>query len=130
MMALRAWAGISGLQQHRQLLLIAVPAYARSAIIFGMRFLPYGRSEGGTGRSFFDQKPTLTGFAGVLIPLSLSVLLGWKGLLLFGGFTALVCGILYFYKKRINGITGDMLGAMTEIIEAALFLIASAGGIP
>jgi cobalamin synthase len=27
-----------------------------------------------------------------------------------------------------HGITGDMLGAMTEVTEAGLFLIASIGG--
>ena len=123
------WAGISGLQQHRPLLLMLVPAYSRSAIIFGMRFLPYGRSEGGTGHHFFAQKPSATSFVGVLIPLALSVLLGWRGLLLFAGFIILLSAILYYYKRKINGITGDMLGAMTEMIEAALFLIASTGGI-
>ena len=123
------WAGMAGLQPHRQLLLIVIPAYSRSAILFGLRFLPYGRNEGGTGRSFFEQKPSPASFAGVLIPLGLSVLLGWRGLLLVAAFIALTGGILLFYRRKINGITGDMLGAMTEIIEAALFLIASTGGI-
>jgi adenosylcobinamide-GDP ribazoletransferase len=36
--------------------------------------------------------------------------------------------IIWYYKKRIGCITGDMLGAMTEILEAGLFLLASAGG--
>ncbi len=124
------WAGISGLEQHRHLLLVVIPVYSRSAILFGLRFLPYGRSEGGTGRAFFEHKPTAVGFAGVLIPLALSIFLGWRGLLLIAVFFILVFSILLAYRRKINGITGDMLGAMTEIIEAALFLIAAAGGIP
>ena len=124
------WAGMSGLGPNRALLLVVVPTFSRSAILFGLRYLPYGRKGEGTGREFFENKPSLWSFWGVLIPIGLSVLLGWRGLLLTAVFAALVLGILIYYKKRINGITGDMLGAMTEIIEAALFLIASAGGIP
>jgi adenosylcobinamide-GDP ribazoletransferase len=33
--------------------------------------------------------------------------------------------ILWYYKRRINCITGDMLGAMTEVTEAMLFLLAA-----
>ena len=124
------WAGIAGLEQHRHLLLVAIPAFSRSAILFGFRFLPYGRSEGGTGRAFFEQKPSAVSFIGVSIPLAISLFLGWRGVVLIAVFAVLVCGILFYYKRRINGITGDMLGAMTETIEAALFLAASAGGIP
>ena len=29
--------------------------------------------------------------------------------------------ILRFYKKTMGGITGDMLGAMTEVMEAGFF---------
>lgn len=123
------WAGISALTQHRHLLLVAVPAYSRCAVVFGMRFLSYARSEGGTGRAFFERKPAASSFLGVLIPLSISLLMGFRGLLLAAGFALLVSGILLYYKKRIGGITGDMLGALIETTEAALFLIASTGGI-
>ncbi|KPJ75717.1 MAG: hypothetical protein AMJ54_14120 [Deltaproteobacteria bacterium SG8_13] len=122
------WAGLAGLGQHRWLLLIVVPAYSRSAILFGLRFLPYGRPDGGTGHAFFEQKLALSDFVGVSIPLGLSIWLGVRGLLMAVVFFVIVSGILLFYKKRINGITGDMLGAMTEITEAGLFLVASMGG--
>ena len=94
-----------------------------------MRFLSYARSEGGTGRAFFERKPAASSFLGVLIPLSISLLMGFRGLLLAAGFALLVSGILLYYQKRIGGITGDMLGALIETTEAALFLIASTGGI-
>jgi len=51
------WAGISGLEQHRHLLLVVIPVFSRSAILFGLRFLPYGRSEEGTGRAFSSTNP-------------------------------------------------------------------------
>ncbi len=116
------WAGISHLDAHRTLLLILVPAYARSSMLFGIRFLDYGRPGGGTGRDFFGEPLKISAFWGLLIPLGLSYFLGWQGLwlnLVFGVSTAV---ILLYYKKRLDCITGDMLGAMTEWTESILFL--------
>ena len=119
------WAGIMHLEAHRTLLLILIPAYARSSMLFGIRFLPYGRPGGGTGRDLFGEPLKTSAFWGLLIPLFLSYFLGWRGLwlnLLFGASTAI---ILVYYKKRMECITGDMLGAMTEWTEALLFLFVS-----
>lgn len=122
------WGGISALESHRGLLLVVIPAFARGGMLLGMRFLPYGRPEGGTGRAFFDAPLTLASFAGFLLPLALSVFLGWRGLFLLAAFAAVVAATLAYYRAKIGCITGDMLGAMTEVTEAALFLLMSAGG--
>jgi len=122
------WAGIAGLHDQRSLLLVIIPAYARASILFGMRLLPYCRGTEGTANPFFDQKMRISSFWGLLIPLALSYLLDWQALLLLNlGFIILVFLILVYYKKKISCITGDMLGAMTEITEAGLFLILSIG---
>jgi adenosylcobinamide-GDP ribazoletransferase len=121
------WAGIAGLHDQRSLLLVIIPAYARASILFGMRLLPYGRGTDGTGNPFFDRKIRISGFWGLLIPVALSILLGWQTLVLNLGFIILVLIILLYYKKKISCITGDMLGAMTEITEAGLFLVLSTG---
>ena len=122
------WGGLSALESHRGLLLVVIPAFARGGMLIGMRFLPYGRPEGGTGRAFFDAPLTLSSFAGFLLPLALSVFLGWRGLFLVIAFAAVVAAILAYYRAKLGCITGDMLGAMTEATEAALFLLLSAGG--
>ena len=119
------WAGIIGLDAWRSLLLIIIPAYARGSILFGMRFLEYGRNDGGTGQPFFEKKLTITDFYWLLIPVLLSILLGFKAILLNLVFLIIITGIILFYKKKIGCITGDMLGAMVEITEAGLFLFAS-----
>jgi len=119
------WAGIIGLDAWRSLLLIIIPAYARGSILFGMRFLKYGRNNNGTGQPFFEKKLTITDFFWLLIPVLLSILLGFKAILLNLIFLIIICGIHLFYKKKIGCITGDMLGAMVEITEAGLFLFAS-----
>lgn len=124
------WGGIQCLGDDRNLLLILIPAYARGTMIFGVRFLEYGRPEGGTGHGFFNNSLNPVGFIGLLLPIGLSSLLGWRGVWLNGLFILVTGGILFFYKKRIGCITGDMLGAMTEVSEALLFLLVSAGGMP
>lgn len=121
------WGGIMNLHAHRSLLLIIVPSYARAGILFGMRLLDYGRAEG-TGLPFFKEKLKWTHHWGLMIPVGLSILLGWKAVWLNVMFAVIVGFILLFYRKRMGCITGDMLGAMTEATEAGLFLIASIGG--
>lgn len=123
------WGGIAGLDSHRSLLLILVPAYARGGMIFGIRFLEYGRPDGGTGLEFFKQKPGNTAFGGMILALMLSFTLGWQAVWLNAGFAGLIVLLLYYYKKRIGCVTGDMLGAITEITESGLFLLVSIGGI-
>lgn len=123
------WAGISGLANDRGLLLIMVPAYARGGMLFGFRFFDYGRSGSGTGLDFFKEKPKLTAFWGLIIPVMLSGLLGWKGIWLNLIFVTLTAAIIWYYKKRLGCITGDMLGAMTEITESFMFLLISIGSV-
>ena len=120
------WGGIAGLDFHRPILLIMIPAYARAGILFAMRVLPYGRSNG-TGKPFFDQKLTLKHFWGLVLPVGLSLILGPNAIWLNLSFAIIIAGIILFYKRRLGVITGDMLGAMIEIIEAGLFLMASLG---
>ena len=119
------WGGIMHLSDHRMLLLVLVPAYSRSAMIFGIRYLEYGRPDGGTGFDFFGEPLKLSAFKWMLIPVTLSIFLGWKGFWLNLIFAVTVAIIIFYYNKRMGCITGDMLGAMTEVTESLLFLFAS-----
>jgi adenosylcobinamide-GDP ribazoletransferase len=121
------WSGLAALDSHRALVLLAVPAYARSSQLVGIIRLPYGRPEG-VGREFFRSPLKRYDFWGVLLPVGLSFFMGWRGICLILTFLLVSFGIVLFYKKRLNCITGDMVGALSEICEAALFLVAAAGG--
>lgn len=123
------WAGIASLSSDRTLLLWIVPAYARAGMILGIRFLRYGRSDAGLGYRFFEDSMKPSAYIGMILPVSLSLLLGWKAVWLNLCFLFLSSTILIYYKKRLGCITGDMLGAMTEGVEAALFLLSSLGGV-
>jgi len=119
------WGGIMHISTHRTLLLVLIPAFARSGMIFGIRFLKYGRPEGGTGYDVFGEPLKLSAFKWMLIPVTLSIFLGWKGIWLNLIFAVLTITIIFYYKKHMGCITGDMLGAMTEVTESLLFLLVS-----
>lgn len=124
------WAGIAGLDVHRSLLLFIIPAYARGSMIFGVKFFKYGRPDGGTGHLLFEKSLSWIAFCGLLIPFFLSFFLGIAAIW-FNAFFVVFTGILmFFYHKRMDCITGDMLGATTEVIESLLFLTMSIGIIP
>ena len=105
------------------LIFFLVPAFSRASMIFGIKYLNYGR-KGGTGKDLFDRPLNSKDFYLCMIPLAFSLFLGVKGLVLILGFALGCVGILAFYKRKMNCITGDMLGAMTEVLEAWLFMVA------
>ena len=121
-------SALGALDDSRFLALCIVPAYARGAMIFGMRFLSYARGEEGTGSAFFETELTLRDFRYLMVPVILSLFLGWRGLLANLVFAAVTAALLAIYRKKLGGITGDLLGAMAEIMETALFLSISIGG--
>lgn len=105
-------------------ILLVVPSLSRAGMIFGVKFLDYGRKGPGTGKDLFDRAIGPRDFSFCIIPLAIALVLGYKGLVLLAGFCLGTAVILRFYKKTMGGITGDMLGAMTEVMEAWLFLAA------
>ena len=121
---------LASLTKARFVALLIVPAYARAAMIFGMRWLPYVRGEEGTGSPFFSTPLSIADFRFVLVPVLLSLLLGWRGVLLNIFFGLGLGALILLYRRKLGGVTGDLLGAMVEIMEAILFVAVCIGGDP
>lgn len=109
------------------LFLICIPSLARSGMLFGIRFLPYGRTGTGTGRALFEEPLAWHCFSWSVMPVVTCLFLGLKGVMVLLVWASTVFLILWFYKRKMGCITGDMLGAMTEVTEAVLFMAAGAG---
>ena len=117
------WSALSTLPNDRFLGLIVVPALARSGVLFGMKTLPYGRPEGGTGKAFFESPLDHKAFAWTVIPVGLSLIMGKIGILLLVFFVLLTVSMIGFFRRQVGCITGDMLGAMVEVNEMALLAL-------
>ncbi|MCP3952843.1 MAG: adenosylcobinamide-GDP ribazoletransferase [Desulfobacterales bacterium] len=121
------WAGISGIAENRFLFLMLVPAWSRAGMLFGIKYLPYGRPEGGTGHALFNEPLKWIDFRLLLPLMILTLITGRSGIGLLLTFFILTTVLIGYFGKRMGCITGDMLGCMTEVLEAGLFLAVSAG---
>ena len=107
--------------------LVVAPVLARWAIVPLAFFLSYAHREGGLGATVVGSVRVVD-FVGATLLSAIVVggLTGWKGL---------VCGVAvsglsvlsgWRCKRRLGGVTGDTLGANTEIAELATFVTAIA----
>lgn len=119
-LALKAVA-LAELSSGRFLAILLVPAYARGSMLFGLRALPYGRKQR-TGKGFFGGTFSDTAFLGLALPALLSLGLGFRVLVLHGAFLAVSLAMVWYYRRRLGCVTGDMLGAMAEVSETAMFV--------
>ncbi len=106
--------------------LVLAPVLGRWAMVLAMVFYPYARVEGGMGQVFAER----TGSRELVIALATTgvaawLVLGWTGLLVSGG-ASLVGGLgAVLVARRLGGLTGDVYGAINEIVEVAtLFFLA------
>lgn len=102
--------------------LFVAPALARTSQVIGLVFMDYAREEGGKSQIFFQKrKYHLLGFAifPIALPFWISIETGLMVLFLFTTGTVL---LLWFFQKAIGGITGDTLGAQTELLESAILI--------
>ncbi len=126
---LAKWTAVANLDHGRRLWLLLAPAYARASVLFALASLPYGRRQGGTGSQFWRSPPKVYHHFGLVLTIAASALAGFQALAVNIGYLLLLVGILSFYRIRLGCITGDMLGALIEIIETGILLIACVGAI-
>jgi len=99
--------------------LLAAPLLARWAIVPIAYFLPYARTEGGGLGTLMEGTGLLHVLTSTVITLGITLWLGgWQG-----GAAMLACVLASWWnirisRRRIQGMTGDTLGANTEICEA------------
>lgn len=123
------WIAITRLCVHHDFLWI-IPAYiiSRTAQVEMAVTLPYARAEGGTAAAFVREATSLHRWmAFALAVIILFACFGWKGLvlLLAGEIIRIAFGL--WCRHRYGGVTGDLLGAGSEIIETSILFLVAAG---
>ena len=102
--------------------LVVAPALARTAQVIGLVFVNHIPSERTLAGNFYQQGKY---YLLALCPLPFAILffMGWMiALVTLIIFALILSGLLLYFKNKIGGITGDTLGATTEVIET-LFLV-------
>lgn len=97
--------------------LLLVPMLSRLAACLLMIVTPCA-TPSGLGASVSEQvsRPFIVGWAGLLLALGI-VYAPWLTLLLYFVNTLLIIGIRYGVMRRLDGYTGDALGALIEFAE-------------
>lgn len=116
---------ISGTNQTWQILIIA-PMLGRWASVPVGKFTEYARKTGGLGKSITDFVGWTELSGATLIAVMITfTLIDWKiGLILWFVIGLISLFMVRMCLKKIGGITGDTLGANTEVCEAFVLLTA------
>ena len=118
LMKYSALAGIEGISPA----LILAPVLSRWAMAAAIFAFPYARPEG-LGKAMKDHTTMRQVLVATLFATGISVfILGWPGLAAAGLALLVMLGAARITLRRIPGLTGDLYGAINELVEAAVLL--------
>ena len=121
-------AGWPTIVSSRLPILLLFPCLSRWAMLLTMELYPYVR-ESGLGTAFFDgggrKRVRWQLTLGFLFTLVVSVALaGVAGIVLLAAVCAVAWGIGAWSSRLLGGVTGDIYGAVNEISEVVVILLA------
>lgn len=118
----------TGLKNQALIMMVVTGRWSMVPMSF---FSSYARKENGTGRPFVNFVTAVDLGAATLMALLISIILFYiKGLIII-----LIVGLItfmatIFFKQRLGGVTGDVLGATNEVNEALCLLTILVMGSP
>lgn len=108
------------------LALLLSPIAAKTIVVLLIFLSDYARKEGGMGGLFLVKQPFIRAVTGILIGTGVVFFFAkGAGLLLLAICLAASIAYRHFVYSKIQGMTGDTLGAANEVVEV-VFLIAFA----
>lgn len=120
-----ALAALTGPTRSETLILMA--AWGRLGIAYAVFAHPYGRTEPRPGRFLKD---TMTGsrLGVALVTALVPTLLLWgaRGLIVAAASWIAAEGLARIARSRLPGLTGDVYGAINEVVEVTVLLVAAA----
>ena len=109
--------------------LLIFPVVSRTAMVLLAYLSPYARSEGGLGEAMATMTTgKILCLAGGSAAIIVALVAQWQGLLTLAVVCALTWALALYFKQRLGGVTGDVFGAVNEVMEIAalIFLLAPA----
>ena len=125
LLLLSKWEALKLLPARPVFFLLAVTAARWSQVVFS-RFFPYVRPEGGLGQAVARKAGNWELGIATLFLLPLLIWAGLPGLFVFVIYLFFLCLFGHFVQCRLGGVTGDVLGAVSEFSEW-LILTAAVG---
>lgn len=99
-------------------ILLLFPLVSRWGMVLLAYLSPYARPEGGLGQAMVNGVDVRVLTGATLSALALSFLAaGVRGLVLLAGAGVAVWLGSYYFRKKLGGVTGDVLGATNEALE-------------
>jgi adenosylcobinamide-GDP ribazoletransferase len=104
--------------------LLFMPCAGRWVQVILAAFCPYVRTGGGTGSWFVDQvaEREVLLATGTLLAAAL-VLFGIPGVFLVFLLGLATMVLMHYFRIRLGGVTGDVLGAASEVIEVLTLIL-------
>ncbi|MDI6688959.1 MAG: adenosylcobinamide-GDP ribazoletransferase [Actinomycetota bacterium] len=102
--------------------LITMPSLGRWSTVYAAFLYPAARGDG-LGKIFIDNTKSFELFVASSISLLIGIVCFGSGSIhIFAGLLLFTTVIAHFMSKRISGMTGDTLGAITELSEVWILL--------
>jgi adenosylcobinamide-GDP ribazoletransferase len=106
--------------------LVLMSTLSRFSMVQLARFSPYARPGGGLGEPFVRGIRREHFAIALLLTLGIALLFsGMRGLMIWLLVSLATYGYLTYFRKRLNGITGDVLGASNEINQTLVLILAT-----
>lgn len=104
--------------------LLIFPVVSRGAMVLLAYLSPYARLEGGLGEAMTTlatrQTLVLAGASAILI---VGLAGHWRGLVTLAVTAALTHGFAIYFLQRLGGVTGDVFGALNEVMEIVTLIL-------
>jgi adenosylcobinamide-GDP ribazoletransferase len=120
------WLSIAALLDEKAAIwVVAACVVSRTMQVDLLVFRPYARTDGGTAAPFSRRASSVHyclafGLATAILFVLFSKDLLWLAVLIEGCLIAKLFG--FWCYRRVGGITGDLLGACNELVEAAILI--------
>ncbi len=122
------WAGIVSLPGAvRFEALLLAPCLARAGLALSVAVFPYAR-DAGMGAPFREAGTSRAAIAAAIAGTAAAALLGAGGVAAWALAMTGAVALGLWASSRIGGLTGDVYGAITEVVETAAFLGLAAVG--